>query len=217
MDEISAFTDASQIQVQCGFPLQKLIKLSIEQGFSGMEGLVGIPGSLGGAIAGNAGSFGYEIKDAVASVSLLMTNGSIKTFPKYELSFGHRHFNIPNNAVITGAVLALRRDEPAVVQKRIKEFMLEKKARQPVAKFSAGCVFKNPSGVPAGRLIDEAGCKGMRCGGIEVSSLHANYFINSGSGTASDFLRLMEIVAEKVHALFGIMLEPEIKVIGRKG
>lgn len=208
-------SDEECIFVQSGCSLQKVINLCIEHGLSGIEGLAGIPGSIGGAIAGNAGSFGCEIKDVIKSVNLLMPDGNIKELSVNDINFRYRNADIPAGSIILGAVLSLKKDEPFEIKKRVMEFMNEKKSRQPVSKSSAGCVFKNAEGVSAGRLIDEAGCKGMKIGGIEVSRVHANFFINTGRGTADDFLKLMDIVSKKVKDKFGIILEPEIKIIGR--
>jgi UDP-N-acetylmuramate dehydrogenase len=207
-------TDTECIFVQSGCSLQKVINLCIEHGLAGMEGLAGIPGSIGGAIAGNAGSFGYEIKDVVKSVNLLMPDGNIKELSVNDINFLYRNADIPAGSIILSAVLSLKKDEPFGIKKRVMEFINKKKSRQPVSKPSAGCVFKNVEGASAGRLIDEAGCKGMKIGGIEVSRVHANFFINTGSGTADDFLKLMDIVSKKVKDKFGIILEPEIRIIG---
>jgi UDP-N-acetylmuramate dehydrogenase len=208
-------TDTECIFVQSGCSLQKVINLCIEHGLAGMEGLAGIPGSIGGAIAGNAGSFRFEIKDVIKSVNLLMPDGNIKELSASDINFRYRNADIPAGSIILGAVLSLKKDEPFEIKKRVMEFINKKKSRQPVSKSSAGCVFKNAEGVSAGRLIDEAGCKGMKIGGIEVSRVHANFFINTGRGTADDFLKLMDIVSKKVKDKFGIILEPEIKIIGR--
>ncbi|BCB95863.1 UDP-N-acetylenolpyruvoylglucosamine reductase [Dissulfurispira thermophila] len=207
--------DTECIFVQSGCLLQKVINLCIEHGLSGMEGLAGIPGSVGGAIAGNAGSFGYEIKDVIKSVNLVMPDGSIKNLSSSDIGFQYRSSNITSGAIILSTILCLRRDEPFKIKKRFVEFINEKKSRQPVSKLSAGCVFKNPKDIAAGKLIADAGCKGMRFGDIEVSTMHANFFINRGKGTADDFLKLMDIVSKKVKDKFGIVLEPEIKVLGR--
>jgi UDP-N-acetylmuramate dehydrogenase len=113
------------------------------------------------------------------------------------------------------ADISLKLDDPYDIKKKVDRFIAEKKMKQPLSKHSAGCVFKNPAYGAAGKLIDEAGCKGIRVGGIEVSTLHANFLINTGGGTASDFLKLMDIVSSRVKERFGIILEPEIKIIGR--
>lgn len=210
-------TDKECIFIQSGCSLQKVINLCVDKGLSGMEGLAGIPGSIGGAIAGNAGSFGYEIKDVVKTVYLLMSDGGIKELSASDMEFQYRSANIPSGSIILMAVLSLKKDELFEIKKRFKEFINEKKSKQPVSKSSAGCVFKNPEDVAAGKLIDNAGCKGMKVRGIEVSSMHANFFINTGKGTADDFLKLMDIVSKKVKDRFGIVLEPEIRILGRGG
>lgn len=203
------------LNAEAGCSLQKIINLCIEHGLSGMEWLAGIPGSMGGAIAGNAGSFGCEIKDVIESVSLLMPDGGIKELSANDMGFRYRSAKIPSDSIILSAVLSLKKDEPFEIKKRFIEFINEKKLRQPVSKLSAGCVFKNPKDIAAGKLIDDAGCKGMRVGDIEVSGMHANFFINTGKGTADDFLKLMDVVGKKVKDKFGIILEPEIRILGR--
>lgn len=207
-------TDTECIFVQSGCSLQKVIALCIEHGLSGMEWLAGIPGSMGGAIAGNAGSFGCEIKDVVKSVNLLTADRGMQEVSANDMGFQYRSANIPSNSIILSAVLSLKNEEPFEIKKRFIEFINEKKSKQPVSKPSAGCVFKNTKDIAAGKLIDDAGCKGMRVGDIEVSSIHANFFINTGKGTADDFLKLMDIVGNKVKDKFGIILEPELRIIG---
>ena len=213
MDKVIDISDDGNITVQSGCSLQKVVAISAEIGFAGMEGLTGIPGSVGGAIAGNAGSFGYEIKDIVNIINIMTAEGEMRSISKSEAGFSYRKSNLPANSIITRASFSFKMDEPLSVGRRIREYLNEKRLRQPLSQPSAGCVFKNPADVPAGRLIDEAGCKGMMVGGILVSRLHANYFINSDGGSADDFLRLMDIVTMKVRERFGILLEPEIKIL----
>lgn len=205
-------TDEVNILVQSGCSLQGVVNLCSERGFSGIEGLAGIPGTIGGAIAGNAGSFGCEIKDATESIRLL-TDNSIKTVLKPDIGFEYRRTKIPQDSVIVSALMSLKKDNPFDVKKRVAEFINEKRLKQPFSSHSAGCVFKNPKNLSAGRLIEEAGCKGLRVGDVEVSSMHANFFINKGKASANDYLRLMDIVSTKVDEKFKIVLEPEIKII----
>lgn len=207
--------DRVRIFVEAGVPLQRLINLCREKGYTGIEGLAGIPGSTGGAVKGNSGSFGHEIGSVVESAGILDRTGRIYMLAGRDIRFRYRSASIPDGAVILSATVFLAKDDPARVAERIAGFHKEKIAKQPVAEWSAGCVFKNPEGGHAGRLIDDSGCKGMRRGGVEVSSLHANYFINRGGGTAADFLALMEDVRERVRAAFGTELEPEIRFVGR--
>ncbi|MBI4838895.1 MAG: hypothetical protein HY806_07120 [Nitrospirae bacterium] len=125
--------------------------------------------------------------------------------------------NIPDNAVNLRANIVLKKDSHEAATWRIREFLKKKKLTQPLGERSAGCVFKNPGGDSAGRLIDAAGCKGLKTGEAEVSMLHANYFINKGRASCRDFIKLMEIVKKKVRERTGNMLEPEIKIIGKEG
>ena len=215
MNNITLNAERLMLNAEAGCSLQKIINLCMEHGLSGMEGLAGIPGSIGGAIAGNAGSFGCEIKDVVKSVNVLMPDGGIRGLSASDICFQYRSAKIPSDSIILSATLSFKKDEPFEIKKRFAEFINEKKSKQPVSKLSAGCVFKNPKDVSAGKLIDNAGCKGMRVGDIEVSAIHANFFINTGKATADDFLRLMDTVGKKVKDKFGIVLEPELRIIGR--
>ncbi|RJR19255.1 MAG: UDP-N-acetylmuramate dehydrogenase [Nitrospiraceae bacterium] len=196
-----------------GVPLPMLVNYARKYGYSGIEALAGIPGYVGGAIYMNAGSFGVEISDVIISVSIMDPHGGIAILDKDNLGFSYRSSGLPEGSVILSANIILRKDDPAEVERRIKEYSGRKKASQPLGEMSAGCVFKNPVGEAAGRLIEAAGCKGMKKGGVEVSSLHANYFINKGGATCRDFVELMEEVKEMVREHSGIVLQPEVKLI----
>lgn len=200
---------------EAGTLLQRIVNFSKENGYSGVEGLAGIPGTLGGAIFGNAGAFGYEMKDVLVLVEVMDIEGRIKKFNAEEINFGYRSSSISQNELILGAKIKLKKDEKEEVSAKVDDFLEKKREKQPLWEPSAGCVFKNPAGLSAGKLIDEAGCKGIRIGDVEVSSIHANFFINKGEAKASDFIRLMEEVAHRVKERFGVVLEPEIKIVGR--
>lgn len=200
---------------ESGTPLQKLVSFSKENGYSGIEGLAGIPGSVGGAIAGNAGAFGYSIKNTLVSVRMMNPDKGIYEMSASELWLEYRASKLPEDTVILSANMRLRKDVKEDVAKRINSFLKRKRETQPLSEMSAGCVFKNPEGASAGKLIDEAGCKGMRIGNAEVSRMHANFFINKGDAKASDFLKLMDEVKKKVMKVFGTELEPEIRIMGR--
>ncbi|PMP72182.1 MAG: UDP-N-acetylenolpyruvoylglucosamine reductase [Thermodesulfovibrio aggregans] len=200
-----------KIRASAGVKLQRLAAFVLKRNLSGMEGLVGIPGTVGGAVKGNAGSFGYEIKDSLEEVEVITDQLEIKVLKKQNMNFKYRSSGLPESWIIKSARFSLKSGEPF---KKMKEFLKKKIETQPLTDRSAGCVFKNPDGHSAGALIDKAGLKGMRIGDIVVSPVHANYFINTGRGKASDFLRLMDIVREKVFKLFSIELEPEIKILG---
>jgi len=199
--------------VEAGVPLTHLINFTGKRGYSGIEALAGIPGTFGGAVYMNAGSFGTEIKDVLSSIAVMDIDGRIFILKKEELRFSYRSSNIPQDIIILSANIILKKEIPENVSERIKEFLKKKRLTQPLKERSAGCVFKNPEGGHAGRLIDEAGCKGERVGDVEVSKVHANYFINKGKATYEDFVRLKEIVKNRVREHSGITLEPEIKII----
>lgn len=204
-----------RIDVETGAPLQRLVQYSKEDGYSGIEGLAGIPGSVGGAIIGNAGAFGYEMKDVLISISTMDTEGNIKTRGVDNIDLGYRRSNISSTDLLLSAEILLKKDSKEHVSAKIEDFLKRKWESQPFSEKSAGCVFKNPLGLFAGKLIDESGCKGMRIGDVEVSSTHANFFINKGRANASDFIRLMDNVKQRVKEKFGVVLEPEIRIVGR--
>ena len=199
-----------------GVSLASLVNYARKNGYAGIEALVGIPGYLGGAVYMNAGSFGAEIKDVVVSVAVMNMHGEITILDKDEIGFSYRNSNLPEGSIIVSANIILEKDNPDEVAKRTNEFLKKKRSAQPLEELSAGCVFKNPEGDAAGKLIESAGYKGMRKGGVEVSRVHANYFINRGEATGSDFIALMETVKAGVKEYSGIELEPEIKIIGKE-
>lgn len=207
--------DLISLFVESGVPLQKLVSFTKENGFSGMEGLAGIPGSVGGAIAGNTGAYGYSMKSLIVSATVMHPDGKLDKLAAGKLGLEYRAAKLPAGSIILSANIKLRRDIKEDIAKRMEGFLREKREKQPLSDLSAGCVFKNPEGASAGKLIDEAGCKGMRIGDVEVSSRHANFLINKGNASASDFLKLMDAVRTKVSSVFGVELEPEIKIVGR--
>lgn len=201
--------------VEAGTPLPRLVNFSQKNGYSGIEGLTGIPGSVGGAICSNAGAFGYEIKDVIISVSIMNAEGEVERFGTERIEFEYRKSSILPAELLLDAEIRLKKDRKEDVSAKAEDFLKRKQKSQPLSEPSAGCVFKNPSGLSAGKLIDEAGCKGMRIGDVEVSSIHANFFTNKGRANASDFIRLMQEVAFRVKERSGVVLEPEIKIVGR--
>lgn len=204
------------IYAEAGALLAKLVRFSQEHGYSGLEGLAGIPGTVGGAICGNSGAFGYEMKDVLVSLDMMDGAGIVSRRSAGDIAFRYREAGIRPEEFVLGAEIRLRKDHAEAVSKRIGEFLLAKRERQPIWEPSAGCVFKNPQGASAGKLIEEAGCKGAKIGEVEVSPVHANFFVNKGNANASDFIKLMELVSVRVEKKFGILLEPEIKVLGRE-
>ncbi len=192
--------------------LHRLVLRCVRQGQSGMECLVGIPGSIGGAIRMNAGGAFGDIGSVVESVELMDTDGVAFTRLGGDLTFGYRSSNISRSAVILGATFRLLQDDPRRIVKHVKQIWIYKKNTQPLASRSAGCIFKNPRGMSAGALIDEAGLKGKRVGGAYVSEKHANFIITEPSARASDVLKLINIIRETVYKRMEVYLELEIEV-----
>lgn len=211
MDSISI--EGYTLKVSAGVSIGRILAFMLKRGISGMEGLAGIPGTIGGAIYGNAGSFGYEIKDCLEEVEVIDTDLRVSTLNKYEINFQYRSSGLPQDWLIISAKFQLKEDDGGIFY-RIREFLGRRRKSQPLRERSAGCVFKNPDGNSAGFLIDRAGLKGTRIGDIEVSCIHANYFINIGNGSSEDFLRLMELVRERVLKVFSVELKPEIRFLG---
>ncbi|KPK01748.1 MAG: hypothetical protein AMK71_04480 [Nitrospira bacterium SG8_35_4] len=202
------------LYVGAGVPLPRIVQFAKKNGYSGIEALAGIPGSFGGAVFMNAGSFGTEIKDVIDSVALMNRQGELRILKKAELAFEYRKSNLPEDSIILSANIVLKKGDPDEVAQKTDGCMQKKRTSQPLGAHSAGCVFKNPEGESAGSLIEKAGCKGMNIKGVEVSTHHANYFINKGDAHFRDFIELMNIVITKVKEKYGITLEPEIKIIG---
>jgi UDP-N-acetylmuramate dehydrogenase len=206
------------LRAQAGANLPRLIVESVRRGLAGLEGLAGVPASLGGAIRMNAGGAFGEIGACVESVRVAKPGDEVRTLTRDEIPFAYRRSGI--EGVILSADLRLTPAEHGPLRERLKEVMAKKKASQPLAADSAGCAFKNPTidgaRAAAGRLIDEAGCKGLRIGGAEVSAEHANFIFTHPGATARDVLALMAAVAERVRERFGVELEREV-VVWRRG
>ncbi len=197
-----------------GVSLSALIREAAALNLGGIEALVGVPATIGGAVAMNAGTPDGSIGDFISAVYFLHADGTMGEFKPGAGSFSYRMFNAPEGAVLIGARLQLHRRPMAEIQKDIKQRLKQKKATQPLALASAGCVWKNPAGDAAGRLVEKVGLKGKRLNGAEISAKHANFIVNRGGASAADIRALMDMARERVQNQFGITLEPEIRVMG---
>ncbi len=197
-----------------GVSLSALIREAAALNLGGIECLVGIPATIGGAVAMNAGTPDGYIGDFVSAVYFLHADGALGEFKPGPGAFGYRMFAAPPGAVLIGARLRLHRRPYAEIQKDIKQRLKQKKATQPLALASAGCVWKNPPNDAAGRLVEKVGLKGKRLNGAEISAKHANFIVNRGGAMAADVLALMDMTRERVQTQFGITLEPEVRVVG---
>ncbi|MDI6755073.1 MAG: UDP-N-acetylmuramate dehydrogenase [Thermodesulfobacteriota bacterium] len=197
-----------------GGPLGNLVDFSSEKGLTGLEFAAGIPGTVGGAIFMNAGAFRGEMKEVLHSVKLMDSAGQVSEKGREALRFSYRSMELGKGEIILGGQFQLRAGNGQEVQAKIEENIRRRKAKQPWDLPSAGSVFKNPDGGPAGRLIEEAGLKGCRIGDAQVSEKHANFIVNRGKAKAKDILTLVEKVRQKVFQEKGVWLELEIQVIG---
>ncbi|MEA4882925.1 MAG: UDP-N-acetylmuramate dehydrogenase [Clostridia bacterium] len=213
LDRISF--NSTQVKAGCGVSLPALARVCAERGLSGLEWAVGIPGSLGGALAMNAGAYSSTVGDVTREVMTAGLDGSISTRTAEEMQFGQKSSRLSHgDAVAYEAVLSLKPGVPHDVAARMAGYMKDRRIKQPLHLPSAGCVFQNPSGRGAGRYIDAAGLKGMRVGGAEISNVHANFIVNASGATARDVLILMDVVKRTVYEKFGVELVPEVRVVG---
>lgn len=197
----------------------KLKNVAVEarrHGLGGVEFLEGIPGSVGGALRMNAGAMGGQTFDAVESVRLMDFDGQVSELPPDKMAVAYRSCATLKNHVALGAVFKGKPASPEEIERRMKSFSEKRWESQPAAP-SAGCIFKNPSAIPAGKLVDELGLKGARVGGAVVSAEHGNFIINDGKATARDVLELIEFLKAKAKAERGIELQTEVEIIGESG
>jgi UDP-N-acetylmuramate dehydrogenase len=207
--------DGDRVHAMAGVSLPALARACADRGLAGLEWAVGIPGSLGGAMAMNAGAYSHTVGDVVREVTTLLLDGSISVKTCEEMQFAQRSSRLSHGDLVAcEAMLQLERGNPEEIRRQMSEYMKDRKIKQPLHLPSAGCVFQNPSGRGAGRYIDGAGLKGLRVGGAEVSHVHANFIVNVGDATARDVLILMNVVRRSVYDKFGVELVPEIRVVG---
>ena len=211
--------DAGNVKAGAAVLLSALSRMVITDpwSFSGMEGLSGIPGSVGGAVFMNAGAYGYEMKDVLVSAHAVSADGEDeRDFSLEEIDPGYRHSAFMENGyIITNAVLKLKEDKLEDIKARIADFTEKRVTKQPLKYPSAGSSFKRREGYFAGKLIEDSGLKGLTVGGAQVSQLHAGFIINVGGATATDIIDLMSLVQNTVYDKFGVRLEPEVRIIGK--
>ncbi len=205
-----------QVDAEAGALLSAVATAAAREGLTGFEFAAGIPGSVGGATVMNAGAYGGEMKDVLEQVTVLTPDGMVFTVPAVELELSYRHSAVPEQQwIVLSAALRLRKGRKADINARLKELRKQREAKQPLEYPSAGSTFKRPEGYFAGKLIEEAGLRGYRVGGAQVSEKHCGFVINTGEATAADVRTLMDHVRKTVREKFGVELEPEVKFIGR--
>lgn len=200
----------SAAEIGAGFNLSSLVKILRGKNIGGLEFSAGIPGTIGGAVSGNAGAGGRSVCEFVKCVKAVDISGNLIEYKRGDFSYGYRYCSL--SGVITASVTMSFSDCPAWNEDEYSVFMAKRKS-QPLNSRSAGCTFKNPEGNSAGKLLDECGCKGLAVGDAYVSDKHANFIINCGHASSSDVLELAELCARRVYECTGITLEPEIKTL----
>lgn len=206
--------DGNIVTVGAGHSLPGLSKVMSKQGLSGVEFALGIPGSVGGALIMNAGAWGSSFGDVVTDVTVMRDTGELIKLNHAEANFEYRHSGLDAYFCVVGATLKLQPGDVGTITAQMKDFYKQKMATQPFTEENAGCMFKNPPGDSAGRLIDISGLKGYRIGGAEVSTVHGNFILNIDKATAADVLELVAYIQKQVHEKTGISLQTEVKRLG---
>ncbi|STO32187.1 UDP-N-acetylenolpyruvoylglucosamine reductase [Fusobacterium necrogenes] len=199
------------IRVGAGLDFNKLIAFMNKNDYSGLENLAGIPGSIGGLVYMNGGAYGSEIFDCIKEIEVFDENYEIRSLKKNEIKFSYRNTEIQEKKwIIISATFEFKR---GFNLEKVKEIQILRESKQPLDKPNLGSTFKNPVGDFSARLISEAGLKGTRIGGAEISSKHPNFIINHGNATFEDILKILALVKKKINSMYGINLEEEIVIL----
>jgi UDP-N-acetylmuramate dehydrogenase len=206
--------EGNVIEAEAGLSLQRLVQFSIQKNLTGLEPFFGIPGTVGGGLAMNAGAWGVELKDILLSITLMNEKGEVVERPRKKLKFSYRRLAIPPTWIILKGRFQLKKGRKEEILEHVRSYSEIRKRTQPLDYPSAGSIFKNPAEGPAGKWIEEAGLKGFRMGQAMVSDRHANFIINLGKATAQEVIHLMEWVERKIYEEKAISLEREVRVVG---
>lgn len=202
------------VRVEAGTPLRTLVRWTVDQGIGGFAEFSGIPATVGGALAMNAGAWGAAIGERVVSLEVMDRTGVSRMIPQEALHFAYRRLDLPPGSIILGALLRGDESTPEAVKERAKELYRLRKERQPLREPSAGCVFRNPATGKAGELIEGCGLKGVRVGDAQISPVHGNFIVNVGKATASQVVSLIGMIQERVYVKHRTKLEPEVHIVG---
>tara|TARA_B100001079_G_scaffold60774_1_gene51490 strand:+ start:2251 stop:3156 length:906 start_codon:yes stop_codon:yes gene_type:complete len=207
--------DGNKMEAQVGVMLGKIVKETIKRNLTGMESMIGVPGTLGGALIMNAGAFGGEISNCLDIIKVMLINGETKIYQKDDIVFSYRNSTFPKDEILLSATFTLNEKPANEIQYDRAKASKGRKDTQPLRFRSAGSVFKNPKpDLAAGYLIDQAGLKGSRIGDAEISTKHANFFINHGKAKAKDIVDLILLAKKTVLEKFDVNLELEIRTLG---
>lgn len=206
-----------EVTAQSGILLSTLSKSIVNESLSGFEFASGIPGTIGGAVTMNAGAYDSEMKNIVEEVVAMDMDGNIKTFTNQEMNFRYRKSRVTDETlVVLEAKLKLDKGNIEDIKAKIDDFTVRRTTKQPLTAYSAGSTFKRPEGYFAGKLIEDAGLKGIIMRNAAVSSLHSGFVINTGDATCENILELIEFIKLAVFSKFGVMLEEEVRVVGEQ-
>jgi len=208
--------EGKRVWAGAGVRLSRLVAFCSKLALSGVECLAGVPGTVGGAVRGNAGAFGGSIADHLVAVRLLTREGDEHVFSLDRMEFSYRRSSLPEGCVILEAAFDLEQGDTGEIRRRISANLVQRNRGQPVEWRSAGSVFKNPPGEYAGRLVEKAGLKGVRVGGACISPKHGNFIINLGGATATDILALIDLMQRQVREKMQVELELEVRVVGEE-
>jgi UDP-N-acetylmuramate dehydrogenase len=207
--------EGDRVRVKAATKLVTVLSKARDAHLGGVEFFAGIPGTIGGAVIGNAGAKKAWIGPAVEELTLVTPHGDVKKLTKSDLQFGYRYSSIKfTGNVVVEVVLKLKKEPKDVIEQKVKEYFKTRRGKQPRVEKNAGSVFKNPEGNFAGRLTESLGLKGFHIGGAKVSDIHANFIINDGRATSHEVAAVMREIQTRVSAEYGIRLEPEILPLG---
>ncbi|MDR2861762.1 MAG: UDP-N-acetylmuramate dehydrogenase [Syntrophobacterales bacterium] len=208
---------AQKITAQAGALLMELVGLTMRENLTGLEFCGGIPGTVGGAVRMNAGAYGHSVSESIVAVTLMDGEGRTRAWEREDLFFEYRNVHLSPGHLIVDATFQVFPAAQGQVEAKVSKIMADRMAKHPLNYKNAGSIFKNPKNhAPAGHLIEEAGLKGYAVGDAAISEKHGNFIINRGGASAADILALIEHVQETIFLRYGILLEPEIKVIGEQ-
>jgi UDP-N-acetylmuramate dehydrogenase len=208
-------TNQSWVEAGAAQAVTQLVRQAARRGYGGLEFAEGIPGSVGGALVMNAGAYGSEFEKVVDTVYAMNRQGNPIQFDREQMRFTYRDSHLPPGTVVTRVRLSLHRQESSAVSMKVRELVTKRKGSQPSGYPNSGSMFRNPPGDYAGRLVEAAGLKGKQIGRAQVSPKHGNFIVNLGGASAEDVRQLMELARAEVNAQFGVLLIPEVKLIGK--
>ncbi|HKI60743.1 MAG TPA: UDP-N-acetylmuramate dehydrogenase [Mariprofundaceae bacterium] len=214
LSELNALhIEGCMVFAEAGARMSSIARQCAEHGLTGLEFMATVPGDLGGGIAMNAGAFSQQVSDTLTLVDLAYRDGTSAELPAGELSMSYRHTDLPRYSLVLGAHFELSTDAPDAIRERMRAMRSRRSSTQPLNQPNCGSVFKNPEGDHAARLIEAAGLKGTQIGGAHISERHANFIVNDGDASSADILALIDRVRLVVNEKFGVLLEPEVRII----